>query len=76
MRRTRSDEFSEVSMGKDTPGPLVQCQKCRKHFVLTRKWQRFCSMRCRMAYWAELRKEVAAEIMKRKNAVKDDLGNT
>jgi hypothetical protein len=30
------------------------CRACGEGFIPTRKWQEFCSARCRMKYWASL----------------------
>lgn len=32
------------------------CRACGEGFIPTRKWQEFCSDRCRMKYWASLNK--------------------
>ena len=47
---------------------MMQCryEKCRNRFIPTRRWQKFCSSECKDHYWSEIRREVAAVIVKRK----------
>ena len=65
-RTTRSGATSEANMTKTIQAIPCGHQGCNNTFVPRRPWQKFCSPECKDAFWAELRKAVAAEITKRR----------
>jgi hypothetical protein len=72
MRTMHNDSTFEGEMAS-TIGQLVCAyQGCRKQFIPTRAWQRFCCLYCKDAHWNEIRREVRQEIMRRRQKGAND----
>ncbi len=50
----------------------ISCEVCRRGFMPSRAWQRFCSARCRAAARRQLEKDHLSEVLAR--ALPDDPG--
>lgn len=59
LHKTRQTHFSRTK--KAATGKEAACQKCGRKFNPTRKWQSYCSSKCRKLAW--LRKEAKIEIL-------------
>ena len=52
-RPTSSGSTNEVN-DMQTDGGTAQCPQCDQTFQPRKRWQRFCSSRCKAAYWYAL----------------------
>ena len=70
MHRKHCPELLEVTMAKDIDVVESACKKCGILFVPKRKWQKYCSTKCRKVFWGEIRAEVTAEILLKRSKCK------
>jgi excisionase family DNA binding protein len=71
MRNIHCGIHLEEKTTKITNKPITACQNCKREFIQTRRWQKFCDRNCKDIFWGELRKKVTSELLARNNTLED-----
>lgn len=72
MHTTHSDNAFGGKIASTMGDYFCTYPGCKKGFVPTRRWQKFCSSKCKDAYWSEIRRGITQEILRRRAGEIDD----